>query len=120
MRKHVSAAIGAALLLGLASNAWAQLGHPGDGSNRWVTVNNISRHTVMAVYAVPSYRQRVRIDSPDLIPNDLIGSDRYLRVNFDLGNGECLLDIRARGSNGRDWIVRNFNVCVESGWNLVN
>lgn len=120
MRKHVLAAIGAALLLGLAGNAWAQFGHSGDGRNRWVSVNNNSGYTVTAIYAVRSYLNRRIIDGPDWIPNDVIPSGRYLRVNFDLGDGECLLDIRAAGSNGRDWIARSVNVCTESSWNLVN
>jgi hypothetical protein len=120
MRKHVLAAISAALLMGLAGDAWAQLGHTGDGRNRWISINNNSGHTVLAIYAVPSYTNRNHIDSPDFIPNDVILPGRYLRVNFDLGNGECLLDIRASGSNGRDWVARSVNVCTESGWNLVN
>jgi hypothetical protein len=116
MRKYLLAAIGAAFLLAPASVS-AQYG----GQNRWVNVVNKSSYTMVAVYAVPSSWRRSQIDGPDLIPNDTIAPGRYLDVNFDrASNGECLLDLRARGSDGRDWIERNFNVCTQRNWNLIN
>jgi hypothetical protein len=120
MRKSLLAAIGAALLLAFAGDASAQLGNSGDGRNRRVSVTNNSSFTMMAVYAIPSYLRRARIEGPDLIPNNTIAPGTYLDVNFDLGDGECYLDIRARGSDGRDWIIRNYNVCTQTTWNLVN
>ena len=115
MRRHL---IGAALLLATASAVWAQ--NSRDGQNRWVSVANNTSYTMVAIYAVPSRDRRAQIAGPDLIPNDTIPPGRYLDVNFDLGDGECVLDLRARGSDGRDWIERRFNVCAQKNWNLVN
>ena len=120
MRKYLLAAIGAVFLLAPVGAALAQLGDSRDGRNRWVRINNNSNYDVMAVYAVPSRWRRSRISSRDLIPADVIGRGQYLDVNFDLGTRDCVIDIRAPGSNGRDWIKRGLNVCVESDWNLVN
>jgi hypothetical protein len=108
------------LCVALAGSVWAQLGHSGDGRNRWVRLNNYSNYSVVAVYAVPSYHRVARIDSPDLIPNTVIQPGRYYEVNFDLGNRECVLDIRAAGSDGSEWVFRSVNVCSMSDLNLRN
>jgi hypothetical protein len=118
MRRHVLAAVGAAALLASASDVSAQQSN--DGRNRWVNVTNNSSFTMMAVYAVPSRYRQAHIGGRDLIPNATIPSGTYLEVNFDLGDGECLLDVRARGSDGRDWIERRFDVCNNRNWNLRN
>jgi hypothetical protein len=120
MRKYFLAAIGAALFLASAGDVSAQQYGRRDGQNRWVSVSNNSSFTMVAIYAAPSSQRQAHIGGPDLIPNDTIGPGRYLSVNFDLGDGECLLDLRARGSDGRDWIERRFNVCTQTTWNLVN
>jgi hypothetical protein len=120
LRKYLLAAMGAALLLAIAGDVSAQYGRSRDGQNRFVNVVNKSSYTMVAVYAVPSSWRRSQVDGPDLIPNDTIASGSYLGVDFDLGNGECVLDLRARGNDGRDWIERNFNVCTQRNWNLVN
>jgi len=120
MRRYLLAAIGALLLLATAGNALAQRYGSGDGQNRWVSVTNDSSFTMVAIYAVPSRLRQSFVGGPDLIPNDTIRPGSYLRVNFDLGDRECWLDLRARGSDGRDWIERNFNVCAEGTWRLVN
>jgi hypothetical protein len=117
MRRYVLAAVGATVLLACAGDVSAQ---GRDDKNRWVNVTNKSSFTMMAVYAVPSRLRRAHIGGPDLIPGKTIAAGTYLEVNFDLGDGECLLDLRARGSDGRDWIERKFDVCVQSNWNLVN
>jgi hypothetical protein len=120
MKKYLLAAVGAALLFASAGDVSAQYGRSRDGQNRWVNVVNKSSYTMVAVYAVPSRWQQSQIDGPDLIPNDTIAPGRYLAVNFDLGDNECLLDLRARGSDGRDWIERRFDVCRQRNWNLIN
>jgi hypothetical protein len=118
MRRHVLAAVGAAaLLLACASVVSAQ---SNDGRNRWVNVTNNSSFTMVAVYAVPTRLRLAHIGGPDLIPRDTIPPGTYLEVNFDIGGGECLLDVRARGSDGRDWIERRFDVCSNRNWNLSN
>ena len=116
MRRYLLAAVAALLLLATAGDALAQR----DGQNRWINVTNNSSFTMVAIYAVPSRLRQAFIGGPDLIPNDTIAPGTYLAVNFDLGDGECWLDLRARGADGRDWIERNFNVCTQRNWNLVN
>jgi hypothetical protein len=91
-----------------------------DQKNRWVNVINKSNYVMVAIYAVPSRLRRANVDGRDLIPNDTIAPGSYIQVNFDLGDGECVLDVRARGADGRDWTKRNFNVCAEENWTLVN
>lgn len=116
MRKYLLAVLGAVVLFAGASDVSAQR----DGKNRWVNVVNKSSFVMVAVYAVPSRYRRAHVDGRDLIPNETIAPGSYLQVNFDLGDGECMLDLRARGSDGRDWTRRNFNVCSETDWTLVN
>jgi len=117
MRRYVLAAAAATALLACTGDVSAQ---SRDGKNRWVNVTNKSSFTMMAIYAAPSRFRQAHIGGPDLIPNATIPSGTYLEVNFDLGDGECLLDLRARGSDGRDWIERRFDVCAQGNWNLVN
>ena len=121
MRKpFLAAIIGMALWLASVGSAWAQVGNSGDGKNRWVRLNNYSNYSVVAVYAVPSYYRIARIDSSDLIPNTVIQPGRYYEVNFDLGNRECVLDIRGVGSDGSEWVFRSVNVCSMTDLNLRN
>lgn len=119
MRKYLLAAIGAAFLLAPIGDASAQ---SSDGKNRWVTINNQSSfRTVVTLYAVPSHYNAGNISGRDWIPDVTIGPRQSYNVNFDDGRGTCYFDIRATSDTaGRDWIVRDFNVCAESAWNLRN
>jgi hypothetical protein len=92
-----------------------------DGKNRWVTIFNDSYATVITVYAVPSHHGMSYISGQDWIPNTTIRPRESYNVNFDDGRGTCYYDLRATSEvTGRDWIRRNFNVCAESTWTLVN
>jgi hypothetical protein len=118
MRKYLMMAAAAAAVLAVPfASASAQ---SGDGLNRWVRINNVSGgHTVVTLYAVPSSFGAGRISSPDLIPAVTIHPGQSYAVNIDDGRGTCLYDLRATSQTpGREWIVRNFNVCAHSNWNL--
>ena len=116
MRKHLLAVLGLAVLLTTSGKVSAQR----DQMNRWVNVINNTSYVMVAIYAVPSRHRLANVDGRDLIPNDTIASGRYLQVNFDLGDGECVLDLRARGNDGRDWTQRNVDVCSIQDWTLRN
>ena len=116
MRRHLLALVGAAAVLAAAGDASAQRKQ----ENRWVNVVNKTSYVMVAIYAVPSRFRQAYVGGQDLIPNDTIAPGSYLPVNFDLGDGECLLDLRARGADGRDWTQRNVNVCAVSDWTLTN
>ena len=118
MRSYITAALGAAVLLtALTGDASAQ---SRDGANRWVSINNVSGfRTVVTVHAVPSHLRAAGVMSRDLIPGVMIRPGQSYRLNFDDGHGTCYYDLRATSDRaGRDWVVRNFNVCARSNWNL--
>jgi hypothetical protein len=120
MKKLLSAAIGTALLLASTGGALAQLGYSGDGLDRRVAINNYSGYVITYVFAVPS-RWGVRVvNSPDFIVGAVIGPGQYYNVNFDRGDRECILDIRAIDGRGGEWVRRGFNVCAETQWSLRN
>lgn len=118
MRTQIMAALGAAALLtSLAGGASAQ---SRDGLNRWVSIQNVSGfRTVVTLHAVPSHLRAAGVMSRDLIPGVTIRPGQSYRVNFDDGHGTCYYDLRATSNvSGRDWVVRNFNVCARSTLNL--
>lgn len=110
------AVFGATVLFATVEDVSAQR----DQKNRRVNVVNKTSYVMVAICAVPSRLRRANVEGPHLIPNDTIAPGTYLQVNFDVGDGECMLDVRARGADGRDWTKRNFNVCAEENWTLVN
>jgi hypothetical protein len=118
MTKMFAAALASALLLCQAGGAWAQAGNSGDGRDRSVRINNNTRYTIDAVYAVPSY-QPVELISRNLIAYT-IEPGSYIVVNLDLGDRACLLDLRVRASNRVFWTRRNHNVCRNHTVNLGN
>ena len=118
MKKYLMMATAAAALLSAPlAGASAQ---SVDGLNRWVRINNQSGYlTVVTLHAVPSRIGSGAVASPDLIPASTIRPGDSLRINFDDGQGTCLYDLRATSQTpGRDWVVRNFNVCARSTLNL--
>ena len=118
MRKYIMMAVAAAALLSAPlAGASAQ---SGDNVNRWVRINNNSGYlTVISLHAVPSRFGAGAVAGPDLIPAYTIRPGESLRFNFDDGQGTCLYDLRATSQTpGREWVVRNFNVCARSEWNL--
>lgn len=119
MRTFLMAAVAAAAFLAPVGEASAQ---SFDGKNRWVSINNHSTYrTVVTVYAVPSRHNVGRISGGDLIPRGTIRPGESYSVNFDDGRGTCYYDIRATSDTpGRDWVVRDFNVCALGHWNLRN
>jgi hypothetical protein len=48
-----------------------------------------------------------------------IDSDHYRVFDMDDGSGHCLFDIQAVLSDGRKATTRNFNVCTQSTWTVV-
>jgi hypothetical protein len=120
MKKLLTAVIGSALLVASAVGASAQLGYSGDGQDRRVTITNYSNFVITHVFAVPSRWGSRAVNSPDFIPGAVIGPGQNYGVNFDRGDNECMLDIRAVDGRGGEWVRRGFNVCVETQWTLRN
>jgi hypothetical protein len=116
MRRYVLAVLCVTAFFATVGQVSAQR----DQKNRWVNVVNKSSITMVAIYAVPSRLRRADVGGRDLIPNDTIAPGTYLQVNFDLGDGECLLDLRAKGNDGRTWTRRNVDVCAVEDWTLTN
>jgi hypothetical protein len=121
MRKLLSAAIGTALLLFTVGGASAQgLSH--DGQVRTVTIHNLSSYTIEYVYAVPTswYKADLDIVSGDFIPGRLIDPNQTAVVDFDRGDGSCVLDIKFLDTRRGDWIFRNYDVCRGGSLTLRN
>jgi hypothetical protein len=113
MNRLLSVVIGAALMLFSAAGASAQIGSSYDGQVRTVTVYNTSGFTIEYVYAVPAswYRPDYDIVSGDFIAGRLIYPGQTTVINFDRGDGSCVLDIKFLDTQRGDWIFRNFDVC---------
>jgi hypothetical protein len=113
MNRLLSAAIGATLMLFTAAGASAQIGSSYDGQVRSVTVFNTSAFTIEYVYAVPAswYRPDYDIVSGDFVAGRLLYPGQTTVINFDRGDGSCVLDIKFLDTQRGDWIFRNFDVC---------
>jgi hypothetical protein len=119
MNRLRSAAIGTVLLLSSVAGASAQ---SYDGQVRTVTVHNLSSFTIEYVYAVPTQWNSpdYNIRSQDFIAGRLINPGETTVVDFNRGDGSCVLDIKFLDTQRGDWIFRNFDVCRGGSLTLRN
>ena len=90
-----------------------------DVADRQITINNKSRDTMTAIYAVPSAEKMPGpITSKNWIAATL-GPGQSRSVDFDDGKDTCVYDLRAT-SNNREWNKGSYNVCGSDSWNLGN
>lgn len=88
-----------------------------DRWNRWMTVNNNTRHTAVNIYIIPSNAEKC-CWSRDLLEGHEIRPGEDIGVNFDDGIGECKYDIRVISADGLEWNFNSIDVCSKSGIRL--
>ena len=86
-----------------------------DGRDRNVTVVNQTVLTVRELYGSPA-------TSPtweeDVLGADVLPVGQSVRVDWDDDSCECVYDLKAVLSDGREVIARRFNVCTETSWRI--
>ena len=105
------AILSAALSLALAGSAVAQ--EAGDGKNRRVVIENISSQAVQNLYASPITSTTWE---EDLLGSGTIPSGTSKRANIDNGTTECVYDLKAVMTDGKEHVRRKVNVCATSRW----
>jgi hypothetical protein len=88
-----------------------------DTKNRWITVYNETSKDISLIHAERTGRNNEILLGNDLIPDGILSAGTNMRVNFDLGDNSCQLDLQAVGDE-RYFTVRNVNVCAEDEWTL--
>ena len=89
---------------------------PAFAADMRILVNNESPTAVVEVHGTPTYVDDWGID---VLGNNIIYAGDDLSVNFNSrsARGECVLDVRAVGADGRTW-QRRMNVCRQAEWTL--
>jgi hypothetical protein len=93
-------------------------GQSSDRENREVKVVNETSGSIYHLYIS-------NVDQTQWGPDQLgffqtIDSDRYRLFNMDDGSGHCLYDLQAVLGDGRKATTRNFNVCTQDTWTVVD
>lgn len=96
----------------LASAAAAATAAP-DGTNRKVTVQNVSSQTVRELYASPV---TAKTWEEDLLGKRTLAAGQSIDANIDNGTDQCWFDLKAVLANGRAVEQRKVNVCAASKW----
>ena len=109
----LAATAAAAILTLQAAPASARRSH--DGFDRHVVVYNESGQSILEVHGTPTTYQSY---GPDLIPDFVIEDGDHANVNFDVGNGACRYDLRAKMADGSTVDRRNVNVCRITRWTV--
>lgn len=86
--------------------------------NRRVKIVNRASAPIRYFYA--SNVDRGNWEEDILGPGRVLFTDHYIWVNIDDGSGHCRYDLRAVLADGRQAVRRNFNVCAESSWTVVD
>jgi hypothetical protein len=114
MRTYVLTATAAAALCAVGvSGALGQFSN--DGKDRWMVVENSSKHTATSIYIVPS-KESACCWSRDLLEVNDIPPKKNFVVNFDDGSGECKFDIRVTSERAQlEWHFDGIDVCNKKG-----
>ena len=87
-----------------------------DAQNRNVAVINDTRTTLRELYG--SNVNRTSWEE-DVLGSDVLGAGNRVNVNWDDGTCMCQFDLKAVFSDGTETVRRNFNVCTETAWRIV-
>lgn len=104
-------AFSAAALLATSATAFAAT----DGKDRHVKVENFTSQTLRELYASP-----VTSDTweEDLLGQRTLSSGESINADIDNGSNECLYDLKAVLSNGKEVIRRKIDVCTVAKWTI--
>ena|SRR5579859_6785085 len=85
--------------------------------DRHVWIVNNSNRTMISFYA-----SNVGSDSweEDILGIGMLSPGERVRVNINDGSGYCKFDLKAVMRGGISVTRRNFNVCDEEAWNVVD
>jgi hypothetical protein len=89
---------------------------PAFAADMRILVDNESPTAIVEIHATPTYVDDWGVD---VLGNEIIDAGDDLAVNFDSrsARGECVLDVRAIGADGRTW-RRRMDVCRQVQWTL--
>jgi hypothetical protein len=87
-----------------------------DGQNRNVMVVNDTGTTLRELYG--SNVNRTTWEE-DVLGADVLAAGAQVNVNWDDGTCMCRFDLKAVFSDGTETVRRNFDVCRESAWRIV-
>lgn len=91
-------------------------GHCTDGRNRHVMVINDTQTTLYRLFG--SNVNRTSWEE-DVLGSRVLSAGERIDVNWDDGTCMCNFDLKAEFSDGTETVRRNFNVCTESAWRIV-
>lgn len=87
-----------------------------DGRNRHVMVINDTQTTLFRLFG--SNVNRTSWEE-DVLGSRVLSAGQRIDVNWDDGTCMCNFDFKAEFSDGTETVRRNFNVCTESAWRIV-
>ena len=87
-----------------------------DQQDRHVSVVNATSTTLSYLYGSNVNRSDWE---EDVLGSDVLAPGASVNVNWDDGTCMCRFDLKAKFSDGTETIRRDFNVCTESTWRIV-
>ena len=111
MRKLAAALLSVSMLAGCVEDGSTYT--TSTNYNRVMDITNRTGVTMTHFYASNTGQNTW---GPDQLGSSVLGSGRFMSINFDDGTGACHFDFRAVFADGDTLIANNVNVCAETGW----
>ncbi len=110
--KAVAFAVLGAITLAACNDAVNTV-YAADNYNRVMDITNNTGVTMTRFYASNTGQNSW---GPDQLGSSVLGSGRYMTINFDDGTNACYYDFKAVFADGDVLTASNVNVCAETGW----